>query len=251
MPQAATPPVPAPPTPAPAAPPPPPPPPPPAFAEPEPEAQVPVAAPPPPFEQPPAAEPAAPVSGPVVEPGPPPPLRDEIRPPPPSYVEPSLEDDFAEARSSFDHEPPFRPRRNWARMWTLAALLFAAVSVAAIAAVSWYGLPDWMPMARETFAEAEPDLVLDFPPDKQDRRTLPNGTEYFGASGTITNVGGSRRTVPSLLIVLRGSREQIVYSWEVTPPKRELGPGESVTINEAVTDVPKSAKFAEIGWKPR
>jgi hypothetical protein len=29
-----------------------------------------------------------------------------------------------------------------------------------------------------------------------------------------------------------------------------LKPGESVTINEAVTDVPKSAKVAEIGWKP-
>jgi hypothetical protein len=34
------------------------------------------------------------------------------------------------------------------------------------------------------------------------------------------------------------------------PNKRELAPGETITINEAVTDVPKSAKSAEIGWKP-
>ena len=34
------------------------------------------------------------------------------------------------------------------------------------------------------------------------------------------------------------------------PPKRSLAPGESVTVNEAVTDVPRSARFAEIGWKP-
>ena len=51
-------------------------------------------------------------------------------------------------------------------------------------------------------------------------------------------------------VVLRDGREQIVYSWEVPPPKTRLAPGESVTVNEAVTDVPRSAKFAEIGWKP-
>jgi hypothetical protein len=36
----------------------------------------------------------------------------------------------------------------------------------------------------------------------------------------------------------------------VPPPQRTLAPGESVTINEAVTDIPRSARFAEIGWKP-
>ena len=124
------------------------------------------------------------------------------------------------------------------------------VSLSAIGAVAWYGLPDWVPLARPTFAEAQAGLVLEFPPNRQDRRTLPNGTEFFGASGTIRNVGRETRTVPSLLIVLRDARERIVYSWEVAPPKRSLAPGESVTVNEAVTDVPKSAKFAEIGWKP-
>ena len=56
--------------------------------------------------------------------------------------------------------------------------------------------------------------------------------------------------MPPVLIVLRDSRNRIVYSWEVTPPKRQLAPGESMTINEAVTDVPAAAKVAEIGWKP-
>ena len=107
-----------------------------------------------------------------------------------------------------------------------------------------------MPLARPIFAQAQPDLLLDFPPNRQDRRTLPNGTEFFGASGTITNVGQQRQAVPSILIVLRDRRERIVYSYEVVPPKRTLAPGESLTINEAVTDVPKSAKVAEIGWKP-
>jgi predicted Zn finger-like uncharacterized protein len=157
---------------------------------------------------------------------------------------------YDESRSSFEFEPPFRPRRNRVRMWTIAATLFAVVALAAVAAVARYGLPEWMPLARTTFAEAQPDLVLDFPPNRQERRTLPNGTEFFGASGTVTNVGQTRRAVPTILIILRDAREQIVYSYEVAPPKRTLAPGESITVNEAVTDVPATARIAEIGWKP-
>ena len=181
----------------------------------------------------------------------------EIPAPPPLTEEPVAEreytsapTDYDEDYSSFAHEPPFRARRNPAKMWMIAASLFAVVSLGATGAVWYYGLPDWVPLARPTFAEAQAGLVLEFPPNRQDRRTLPNGTEFFGASGTIRNVGRESRSVPPLLIVLRDARERIVYSWEVTPPKRSLAPGESVTVNEAVTDVPKSAKFAEIGWKP-
>lgn len=167
-------------------------------------------------------------------------------PAPPVYYD----DTFDEDRSSFAHEPLLKARRNPAKMWTIAAALFALVSLGAIAATAWYGLPDWMPFARQTFAEDQPGLVLEFPAKRQDRRKLPDGTEFFGASGTITNVGRSARSVPTILIVLRDARERIVYSWEVAPPKRVLAPGEAVSINEAVTDIPPSAKFAEFGWKP-
>lgn len=170
--------------------------------------------------------------------------------PPPVYEDDGDHRYSDEARSSFDFEPPFQPRRNRLRMWTMAAVLFAVVALAAVAAVARYGMPNWLHLPGTTFAQAQPDLVLDFPPNRQDRRTLPNGTEFFGASGTISNVGQTRQTVPTILIVLRDGRERIVYSYEVAPPKRTLAPGESVTVNEAVTDVPKSAKSAEIGWKP-
>lgn len=157
---------------------------------------------------------------------------------------------YQDSPSSFAHEPPFRPRRNPAKLWTAAAVAFALLVAALIGAVSVWGLPDWIPIARPTFGAAEPDLVLEFPAERQDRRTLPNGTEFFGASGTVTNLGQATRRVPSILIVLRDGRDRIVYTWEVRAPKSALAPGESVTINEAVTDVPRSAKVAEIGWKP-
>jgi hypothetical protein len=154
------------------------------------------------------------------------------------------------AASQFEAAPPFRRRRNTLRLWTWAAGLFALLATGTIAAVSYWGLPDWVPVSRPTFALGQADLQLDFPADQQERRQLPNGTEYFGASGTITNVGSEAQSVPAILIVLRDSRDRIVYSFEVQPPKRNLAPGESVTVNEAVTDVPRSARSAEIGWKP-
>ncbi len=152
--------------------------------------------------------------------------------------------------SQFEYQPPFRSRRNPLRIWTAAAAVFAVIALGTIAAVNYWGAPDWIPFNRPTFAANQPDLVLDFPPAQQDRRTLPNGSEFFGAVGTITNVGREGRTVPSILIVMRDQREKIVYSWVLVPPKPKLAPGEKMTVVEAVTDVPKSAKYVEIGWKP-
>jgi hypothetical protein len=175
-----------------------------------------------------------------------PPLPDE--PPPP--LQPSYTAPAEDTGSQFDAAPPFRRRRNTLKLWTWAAGLFALLAAVTIFAVSYFGLPAWVPIARPTFALAQPDLQLDFPPGQQERRQLPNGTEFFGASGTITNIGSHAQRVPTILIVLRDARDRIVYSWEVKAPKRSLAPGESVGVNEAVTDVPRSARFAEIGWKP-
>lgn len=165
----------------------------------------------------------------------------------PREAEPQVDDDLP---SQFEHEPPFRRRRNTLKLLTYAGVVFAAVAAGLIVAVSYFGLPDWVPVNRPTFALGQEDLQLDFPAERQERRQLPNGTEFFGASGTITNTGSTAQDVPTILIVLRDARDRIVYSWEVYPPKRTLAPGETMAINEAVTDVPRSARVAEIGWKP-
>lgn len=153
-------------------------------------------------------------------------------------------------RSQFDPEPPFRPRRNPLKIATWAAAIFATTAIGLIGAANYWGLPDWVPIERPIFAQPQPDLVLEFPADKQDRRTLPNGTQYFGVSGSITNVGATTQNVPDILIVLRDGRERIVYRQVISASQRSLAPGASVGINQAVTDVPRAAKSAEIGWSP-
>lgn len=234
-------------------------PPPPPVPDPDPAAEEPEEQSAPPVEQSPepAPEPEAQPEGEVAEieeaePGPPRVEQAEEEVAPPPVVEAhgygALADD--DGSSPFDAEPPFRPRRNPLKMWTWAAAIFAAVVAGTIFAVSYWGLPDWVPVERPTFAADQPDLQLDFPPEEQERRTLPNGTEFFGASGRITNIGTQTRAIPTILIVLRDSRDTIVFSYEIPPPQRELAPGETVTINEAVTDIPRRAAFAEFGWKP-
>lgn len=196
------------------------------------------------------------------EPVPPPPVADPVperfdeddhgEPPVghdiPAHDHGSYDEEDVETGSSFAHEPPFRPRRNWTRIWTIGAVAFALAALGVFGALQYFGMPDWLPGNRPTFVQAPPDLVLEFPPDRQDRRTLPNGIEYFETSGTVTNVGTETRRLPPIKIVLRDSRERIVYETQIVPPVGELAPGESVTVNEAIVDVPTSAKFTEFGW---
>lgn len=155
-----------------------------------------------------------------------------------------------DGRSNFEHAPPFRPRRNWTRIATYASAVFAVAALSLAAAVAWFGVPDWLPLPRPVFAQAQADLQLNFPARRQDRKPLPDGTEFFSVSGTISNIGQETRTVPSLLVVLRDKRERIVYEKELVPPKAKLAPGEAMTVNEALTDIPRAAAAAEIGWKP-
>jgi predicted Zn finger-like uncharacterized protein len=181
-----------------------------------------------------------------------------VPPPPPGVAEaaaPHTVSPYGESRyggnaSSFAHEPPFRARRNPAKMWNLAAAIFAVVSLSAVAATAWYGLPSWMPFARPLFAEDQPGLKLDFPDRQQGRRQLADNSWFFEANGTVTNISEVPRSVPAIQVVLRDARGGIAYTAEIRPPKRVLAPGESVSINEALRPVPKKAIKAQFGWKP-
>lgn len=196
---------------------------------------------------PPMAEPEA-----EAEPAPPPPLSftDEVVPPPADAtvsIAPAAWDDD---QSQFAHEPPFRPRRNPAKLWMMAAAAFAVIAVGAVAATAWFGLPSWMPFAQTRFAEEQPGLKLDFPAKLQGQRELEDKSWFFEVNGTITNISQTSRSVPTVLMVLFDSRGTKVYEAEINAPKRVLAPGESVQINEALAPVPKAGRKVQIGWKP-
>jgi len=152
--------------------------------------------------------------------------------------------------SQFDHQPPFRPRRNPAKRLTMYAVAAALVMAGIFGAVSYWGLPDWLPGGDRTFGQHEPDLEIEFNPEDQERRTLPSGTELFIAKGAVVNTGTETREIPPMIIVLRDAHDRNIYSIEVKPPADTIRPGERITFNKAETDVPRAAVAAEIGWKP-
>ena len=78
--------------------------------------------------------------------------------------------------------------------------------------------------------------------------------ELKGRTVLVAGMGKSGLAAVELLrsqgAIVRTADERPMDGEIFSPLLYSLAPGESVTVNEAVTDVPRSARFAEIGWKP-
>src|SRR3546814_683304 len=156
-----------------------------------------------------------------------------------------------ERESSFAHEPPFRPRRNPAKVWTMAAVLFALAIGILGGALYYFGTPSWAVNVGLIPDNAEPDLLLDMP-RKPERRQLPSGDEYFAFSGRIVNASDQTQTVPPIIVEMRDEQDRLVFGWTIRPPVKELGPGDQASFHESRIDIPKNARnltltFAERG----
>lgn len=143
---------------------------------------------------------------------------------------------------------PFRrPRRNPAKRWTLIAASAAVLMVAATGGLFYFGLPSWAQGIGLPGMAAEPDLVIELPPN-QDHRELADGTIYFAASGVIINPTDREQRVPPILAELRDAQGTIVYSWTIKPPVRMLPPNEKVNFSEAKLDIPRRATQLTVSW---
>lgn len=160
-------------------------------------------------------------------------------------------DDDGNGGSQFDYRAPFTRRRNPLRMWTLAVVIFAVLAGGTAFAVNQYGLPEWLPIQRPTFGIGQPGLKLDFPAAENRPETLETGETIFRVRGTISNTASESLDVPDVLVVFSDSRDRNVGDWVVAPSKRRLAPGETVTVTEAITNIPAGAAGAAIGWAPR
>jgi predicted Zn finger-like uncharacterized protein len=170
-----------------------------------------------------------------------------VEPDPPFAEDGGDEDDEV---SQFDYRAPFTRRRNTLQMWTIAAAIFAVLAAGTAFAVNYYGLPDWAPFNRPTFGIGKPGLELDFPREEQRSETLENGEKIFRVRGTISNTSRETLAVPNLLVVFSDPRERKVGDWVVVPAKRELAPGETVNVTEAIANIPPGAAVADLGWAP-
>ncbi|OHD07390.1 zinc-ribbon domain-containing protein [Sphingopyxis sp. RIFCSPHIGHO2_12_FULL_65_19] len=172
--------------------------------------------------------------------------------PPPAFAAAADRAARAGAQSApapIDDAPlPFRrPRRNPAKRWTIMAASAAVLMLAATAGLAYFGLPGWAQGLGLPGMAAEPDLVIELPPN-QDHRELADGTIYFAASGVIINPTDREQRVPPILAELRDAQGTIVYSWTIKPPVRMLPPNEKVNFSEAKLDIPRRATQLTVSW---
>ncbi len=158
--------------------------------------------------------------------------------PEPSIVSPGYD--------AFAHRPPFRPRRNSSRRWTVIAVCAGLLMIAGVAAIVFLGAPGLLArIGLPVGAEESPLRLKDNPIE---RRELENGSELFAVSGRVTNPSSERQRVPDIRAELRDAQGRIVYSWTITPQQRTLNPGGSIDFNSAKLDVPSNSKRLELSF---
>jgi len=172
---------------------------------------------------------------PVVHPVAPPPVEPRFSEPlPPAFSEAPGYDAFAPA-------PPFRPRRNPARLWTMAAAAVGLALIGSVGALQFLGTPTWLARLGLPIGETEVPLLLQMP-RKPNRRETPSGNELFELSGRVLNPTDVAQRVPDLLVELRDAQGRVIYGWTITPSKRTLAPREALNFDSAQIDVPKGSK---------
>lgn len=202
--------------------------------------------PPPSFDapQPQAAPPPPP------PPAAPPTIRPAPSPPPAAPPRGSAADLIggapAEDYDAFVHEPPFRPRRNPAKMWTILALIAAAVMLAATVAIAWYGVPRFGGSFAMIGAAAGTPLRIEN--ERVERDPLGSGNVLLTVTGQIVNPTDKVQSVPQIRAELQDTAGRTVYSWAISPPVSELQPRQSATFNSAEVDLPKDAKRVHLDF---
>lgn len=180
----------------------------------------------------------APVSaplGPVAMPVPPPvlaaaPVREAARP---QQQQPPESPSF----DAFAASPPFRGRRNPARMWTFLAVAAAVLMSAAALSLHYFGLPAF---GQNLVPVGDGTTPLRIVGQNADRRPLGSGNVLLMVTGRIVNPTDRTQRVPQIRAAVVDPSGRAVYRWSIAPPVVELGPGQSATFNSAEVDVPET-----------
>lgn len=149
------------------------------------------------------------------------------------------------AAPSWDRPPPtmdeplFRPRRNPARLWTIAAILAATLMTGAAVAVQYVGLPDF---GRWVGIPVQTGDVLSIVDQNARTSRLERGNAVLEVSGTIVNQTDQVQRVPQILAELKDAQGRIIYSWSIAPPIGELQPRGRVAFNSANVGVPRGGR---------
>jgi len=167
------------------------------------------------------------------------PHRSEPRRPPPPAPAPTIRDE------GYAEPPPFRPRRNPARLWTVAAVVAAALMTAAVIAIQYFGVPAFgqriIPVQASDALELNGTAIP---------RRLASGNDMLEVRGEIVNRTDEVQRVPQIRAELKDSQGRVVYTWSIAPPVRQLQPRGRVAFNSADVDVPRGGRVLSLTFRP-
>ncbi|KKC26193.1 zinc-ribbon domain-containing protein [Sphingomonas sp. SRS2] len=138
-----------------------------------------------------------------------------------------------------------RPRRNTAKLLTIASVIVALVLLAAIGAVVAVGTDKLA--ERLGIVPAPVPLVIEMT-NKPDRRETASGNELLAVTGRIVNPTDRPQTVRDIRAELRDTSGRTVYSWTITRPVPQLAPGASAEFDSAAVDIPRGAKNLHLSF---
>lgn len=202
-------------------------------------------------------------SAPALQPPAPPPLPplpiEQVTPHPVPVGPTPTASDFTVSSESGDagfdayaHSPPFRRRRNSARLWTYATAAIALVLTAALGGLWWYGPERTAALLGIKSAGFETPLLIMSQVHPSQR--TPSGNELLPVSGRIVNSAESVQPVPDILVEILDVHGRVVYSWTIPHPAATIAPRGSLPFNSATVDPPQSAvklRFSFIGSTPK
>lgn len=171
-----------------------------------------------------------------------PPVYTAPTPPPPAAPMPS----FDEPEPAAVAEPPFRRRRNRARLWTILAVIAALLMIGAIVALQYFGLPAF---GQSIGIPVQAGSALTIT-GTAERRHLASGNELLEVRGEIVNGTDQVQRVPQIRAELKDAQDRVVYSWSIAPPLRELQPRGRVTFTSADVDVPTGGRRLSLTFGP-
>lgn len=169
-----------------------------------------------------------------------------MAPPPTARPEPAPAPPPVHHVESFEEESFLRPRRNPAKYWTIAAIIAAAVMTAAVLAIQYFGLPQ-IGARIGIPVQAGDALAIE---GTAQRRRLESGNELLEVSGAIANRTDAVQRVPQIRAELKDGQGQVVYSWSIAPPVREIQPRGRVTFDSAEMDVPQGGRVLSLSFGP-
>ena len=154
---------------------------------------------------------------------------------PAAAAEPEAIDEDYDA---YAHEPPFRPRRNPARVWTVVAIAVALVLLAALGALAWFGPERAATALGIRAAEFDTPLIIMSQVDPPQK--TPSGNELLSVSGRIVNSAETAQPVPDILVEILNAQGRVIYSWTIPHPVATIPARGSVPFNSATINPPPS-----------